>query len=731
MSKISRSKIVLFSSLSATAAIAAIAVPLIHQQFGLAHLNNDFSNTKEGNKNKILAFINDNKKINQSMLTGQLKIDEEKHSYSDRSFVTVDEAFQQGWFDFQINSAFDYNLYKSDLNARLAYVKANSTNSTYPIVGLKIYAGQAETYSEIIYEYSESSLGGFKQTGEELIINSIVNDINNDPKKYFLLKEDVGNFGDLGLYAKNIKSEDFEFIKNKLIKQLKENNYFIDLTNVEVDNVIPSNLNLTYDVTFDNGETQFKKTYNKAVISGLDIEFGVDDPVWKVKNFIKENKDSLLTDLYQYFEYDEPGSETDKPEEKPYQEAEKLTIDDAYQKNLIKFNSKNENIYNISNAGLFLEFRTYQQTVQLADNNPSAAEKSVFPSPFDSTTPMYRLFLTSYKGTPREYTESFVIEGTKQEGKFKISETQKKMEKLDNLLDELNLDVDNFLEIESVTLEGPLKQEKPNNPSQPSPFVDFQSTDIPFVILKNAYEKYKEDDFKYDIPFDFKLKVNKKPLDDIKNKTQKDELNDLLNKVVEQINKLTIKDKLEGIVVNENQNFYQFKVNVVMGEKDKDLFISTQNYGLVKVDETQFKDENQYFKKQVDEVAKFLNGGTAPNGTPNASNNNKKYIKINIAKNDNGEQISQANAVELMKQAQWNKIFTSVSVYNVPDNIIDFPDFDEFVKIDIDFDDLAKKDWKEIDKIIKDKKLTINLIVSKHGQSQKVPIEFNFSDLFV
>ena len=278
MSKISRSKIVLFSSLSATAAIAAIAVPLIHQQFGLAYLNNDFSNTKEGNKNKILAFINDSKKINQSMLTGQLKIDEEKHSYSDRSFVTVDEAFQQGWFDFQINSAFDYNLYKSDLNARLAYVKANSTNSTYPIVGLKIYAGQAETYSEIIYEYSESSLGGFKQTGEELIINSIINDINNDPKKYFLLKEDVGNFGDLGLYAKNIKSEDFEFIKNDSIKELKENNYFIDLTNVEVDNVIPSNLNLTYDVTFDNGETQFKKTYNKTVISGLDIEFGVDDP---------------------------------------------------------------------------------------------------------------------------------------------------------------------------------------------------------------------------------------------------------------------------------------------------------------------------------------------------------------------------------------------------------------------------------------------------------------------
>ena len=728
MSKISRSKIVLFSSLSATAAIAAIAVPLIHQQFGLAHLNNDFSNTKEGNKNKILAFINDNKKINQSMLTGQLKIDEEKHSYSDRSFVTVDEAFQQGWFDFQINSAFDYNLYKSDLNARLAYVKANSTNSTYPIVGLKIYAGQAETYSEIIYEYSESSLGGFKQTGEELIINSIVNDINNDPKKYFLLKEDVGNFGDLGLYAKNIKSEDFEFIKNKLIKQLKENNYFIDLTNVEVDNVIPSNLNLTYDVTFDNGETEFKKTYNKAVISGLDIEFGVDDPVWKVKNFIKENKESLLTDLYQYFEYDEPGSETDKPEEKPYQEAEKLTIDDAYQKNLIKFNSKNENIYNVSNAGLFLEFRTYQQTVQLANNNPAAAEKSVFPSPFDSTTPMYRLYLTSYKGTPREYTESFVIEGTKQEGKFQVSEVEKEMEKLDNLLDELNLDVDNFLKIKSVTLEGPLDQEKPTNPV---PFANFTSSDIPFVILKNAYEKYKEDDFKYDIPFDFELELEQTQLDTITDQSKKNELKTLLDKVVEQINKLTIKDKLEGIVVNENQNFYQFKVNVVMGEKDQDLFISTQNYGLVKVNETQFKDENQYFKTQVDEVAKFLNGGSAPTTTPNTSNSNKQYIKINIAKNDDGEQISQANAVELMKQAQWNKIFASVSVYNIPDNIIDFPDFDEFVKIDIDFDDLAKKDWKEIDEIIKDKKLIINLIVWKHGQSKKVPIEFNFSDLFV
>ena len=750
MSKINRSKIVLFSSLTTAAVTAAVLVPVLQSQYGLSRMDQDLSFSQEGNRNRILNFINDSNKINQSILSGQLQVDETKHSYADRSFITVSEAYDQNWFEFKTSGSLKYNLYKDDLSAELAYVKASITNSTYPVVGLRIYAGQGDTYSEVIYEYSESSLSGFKQTGEELIINNIIDDINKNPKKYFKLKEEVGKFGDLGLYAKNIKTEDFDFIDNKLIKDLKENFYFIELTGLEVDNVVPSNLILTYDVIFDNGTTQFKKTYNKVTINGIDIEFGVDDPKSKVKNFIKENKESLLADLYQYFEFDDPNSSEDKPDETNpstfADEPVKMDMQEAYQKNLIKFNPKNDNIYTITNAGLFLEFRTYQQQVtkakQDATNPATTPEQSVFPNPFDSTTPMYRLYLTSYRGTPKEYTESFVIEGTKQEGKFKVSEKQKEMEKLDALLDELNLNVDDFIKLKQVDLKGPLQKGTTKNKAQQT---TTQSNEIPFVILKNAYDKYKEDNVKYEIPFDFTLELNQSKLSEIQSKDKQDELKTELQKVIDQLNKLTIEDKLEGIEINQGQqDFYQFKVNIVLGEKNKDLFISTQNYALVQVDQSKFKKEEEYYKDQVDKVVAFLNGTSsgggsnpspfapAPSAPPATGTNspNKDSIKINIVTDDSGQKITEANAVEFMKQAQWDKIFSSVTILNLPDGIIEYPDFDTPVKVDIDFSDLARKDYQAIEQIIKDKKITIKLLVSKNSQPQSISVEFTFDELF-
>ena len=750
MSKINRSKIVLFSSLTTAAVTAAVLVPVLQSQYGLSRMDQDLSFSQEGNRNRILNFINDSNKINQSILSGQLQVDETKHSYADRSFITVSEAYDQNWFEFKTSGSLKYNLYKDDLSAELAYVKASITNSTYPVVGLRIYAGQGDTYSEVIYEYSESSLSGFKQTGEELIINNIVDDINKNPKKYFKLKEEIGKFGDLGLYAKNIKTEDFDFIDNKLIKDLKENFYFIELTGLEVDNVVPSNLILTYDVIFDNGTTQFKKTYNKVTINGIDIEFGVDDPKSKVKNFIKENKESLLADLYQYFEFDDPNSSEDKPDETSpstfADEPVKMDMQEAYQKNLIKFNPKNDNIYTITNAGLFLEFRTYQQQVTRAKQDAAdpavTIEQSVFPNPFDSTTPMYRLYLTSYRGTPKEYTESFVIEGTKQEGKFKVSEKQKEMEKLDALLDELNLNVDDFIKLKQVDLKGPLQKGTTKNKAQQT---TTQSTEIPFVILKNAYDKYKEDNVKYEIPFDFTLELNQSKLSEIQSKDKQDELKTELQKVIDQLNKLTIEDKLEGIEINQGQqDFYQFKVNIVLGEKNKDLFISTQNYALVQVDQSKFKKEEEYYKDQVDKVVAFLNGTSgggsnpspfappAPSVPPATGTNspNKDSIKINIVTDDSGQKITEANAVEFMKQAQWDKIFSSVTILNLPDGIIEYPDFDTPVKVDIDFSDLARKDYQEIEQIIKAKKITIKLLVSKNSQPQSISVEFTFEELF-
>ena len=703
-------KLILFSALSALTVTAAVVAPVLQHRLARPAINNDFSNTQVGNRNRILNFINDAKKINQSLLSGQLSVDEIAHPYADRSFVTVAEAQQQGWFDFNLHSAFKLNLYLDDLGAELAYIKANITNSTYPVVGLRIFAGQDETYSEIIYEYSESGLSGFKQTSEELSINKIVNAIENTPQAFFELKKDIGKFGDPGLYAKNVKLEDFELIDNDKIKILKANDYFLELTNVEVNKVIPSELELTYNVIFDNGLTQFKKTYNKVTITNFDIEYGVDDPESKVKNFIKENEKTYLADLYQYFEYDPPKPDEDNPAS--LETSTKPTMATAYQNNWIKFNSKSENLYTITNAGLFLEFKPY------SDSN----KNDVFPSPFDSSTPMYRLYLTSYKDTPLQYTQPVVIEGTKQEGAFQASNVQNEMEALDALLDELNVNVDDFLQLESITLEGPLANAEP--PKPPVPFGSSATAKtIPFDILKTAYDKYKEDGDKYSQPFNFKIKLDESKLTEIKDEAKKDKLKTTLKKVVEATNKLTIADKLEAIENNDQDNFQQFKVNIALGTKESDLFISTDNYALIRVDEQLFTGADQYYGTQVKKVVDFIK-----------DQKNKQFIKINLVSDDD-QILSQANAVALMRQGQWKKVFSSVTLLNLKD-VITYPDFDTPVKVAINFDKLGVLTDEQIAQIIEKQQIAFAFLVSKNGQEQEISwdgsdkILFRFDELF-
>ena len=722
--KVKLTKWIGLTSLTSLIFFGAVVGPILYDQFKNVRLTNDFSNTKIGNKNRILNFINDSQKINQSLLSGQLKIVPGKQNTSaDRSFITVQEAIDQEWFSFELHSAFNFNLYQDNLFAEQAYIKPNVTNSTYPVVGLRIFAGEGETYSEAIYEYPESSLNGFKQTSEELRINEIVDQISNEPTTYFQLKEDgPGQFGDNGLYGKNIKIDDFDFIKNQKLKELKEQNYFVELTNVEVDKVIPSNLELTFNVIYDNGITQFRKNFNKAIIKGLDVEFGVDDPVSRVKNFIETNKTTYIADLHQYFEYEPPKDENGK--------AQKQTMQEAYQQGLIKFNSKNENLFTVTNAGLFLEFKPYEPTTNAKQGQapaPATTEQNVFPNRFDSTTPMYRLFLTSYKDTPLEYTESFIVEGIKQEGAFASSSIQTDVEKLDAMLDQLNANVEDFLTLKTITLENDLES---GNADPVNPFADAtKPLKIPFKILQTAFSKYKEDSIKFKIPFNFTIEMNQTAIGGITQSPNfdKTEFQQLLNKAVESINKLTIEDKLEAIETNEvpgtngtaAKTANQFKVNVSLGDKEKDLFISTANYALIEIPATFFTADEDYYKAQVDEVATHIK---------NTSNVND--IRVQLVQ-ENNENISKAQAIDLMRKAQWTKVFSGISVLNLPTTKIMFSDYDEAVSITINFNALGAWDSIKIEDAIKKEKIMLPILVSKANQVQQIDtVEIPFTNIF-
>lgn len=668
-----KKNIVVLSSLSLLGVAVlstAIAVPISLEQNKKQEIINNFSNTYEGNKNRIIEFLNNSTKINQSILNGTVSIKKE-FSYIDRSFITIDEAKKNNWFDFQLHSVFENILYENDLNASFEYIKPNSTNSTYPVVGIKIFRGEGENYYESIYQYAENGLNGFKQTKEEATIEKIISDIKKDNLKYFQLNQEIGKVGDLGLYAKNIKSNSFDK-KIDILSNLRKNNYEINITNVEVDKFFPTNLILTYDVIYEDGDVSFKKTYLKTTITGFDIEYGVDDPKSKVQKFIKDNKESYISNLYQYFKYEKEEGDT------------KISAREAYEKNKIKFIPTDSALSTSNSAGIVIEFRSF--------GNEEPNKLNIFPNIEKSNTPMYRLYISSYKDTPLEYSEDVVIEGVGQSDDFKTSQNEIDMNKLidffDNSTDKY---IDDYFLIDQIDLQN-------------GPFNGKQIADIPFSIFKTAYDKFKENSIKYKAPFNFTIKLNDQKVNEI----QDQEIKTLLEKVKTSVNKLDLETKF--IKFENDRNI--FSINIGLGEKENDLFIGLNSISL---NVEGFKEENEYYTNQVDTVLNFIQTGT---------NSKKLWIKY---KSDEGK-IFENQAIEYIKHAQWDKIFDSISLLEIP--AIEFPDYDEQVKIHISFNELKKYDSSEINKIINDRKLKLPISIQKKGIEKIYLLEKSFDDLF-
>ena len=163
----------------------------------------------------------------------------------------------------------------------------------------------------------------------------------------------------------------------------------------------------------------------------------------------------------------------------------------------------------------------------------------------------------------------------------------------------------------------------------------------------------------------------------------------------------------------------QFKVNVSLGDKEKDLFISTANYALIEIPATFFTADEDYYKAQVDEVATHIK---------NTSNVND--IRVQLVQ-ENNENISKAQAIDLMRKAQWTKVFSGISVLNLPTTKIMFSDYDEAVSITINFNALGAWDSIKIEDAIKKEKIMLPILVSKANQVQQIDtVEIPFTNIF-
>lgn len=680
MKKISKQKKIKCTCLiilGVSAISLAFSIPIVLNNNQVRKLNVNYENTFEGNKNKINDFFNDSKNLGYSTLNGSLTTD---LSYKERSFWTIEKAIEDNKFNFELPTAFKYKLHENELQANLAYIKPNANGSTYPIVGVRIFKGSGENYYESIYQYTESGLNGFKQSKKELNLVKIIDKVEENNRDYFKLKKEVGSVGQLGLYAKNIKKDDFDENNAKLI-ELKKNNYFINITDIEVDKVFPSNLTITYDISYIDNSEFYKKTYIKTTIRGFDIELGIDDAKSRVKNFIKENKNGYLSELYQYFSYEKQKDQT-----------EKETVQDAYLKNKIKFLPTDSVLSKLNSSGIVIEFNLY--------DSKDLNNLHVIPSQFDSKTPSYKLDLISYKNSPNEYRESIFIEGKEQEGEFIETENEKNMNELDQYLNDNSINIDRYLKIESLNLTNDVFLTKTAGTA-------LNTSDIPFEIFQESYYRFKENDEKYKLPFQFKIGLNEEG-----NKLESN-IKLRLNKVIESINKIEdLKLKMIDIVSENNKNYLE--LNVSLGEKNKDLFISLNNTAKIIIDKNvNFKDESDYYKNQINSVLEFIKK------TP-------KNVWFNLVE-ENGK-ITKELVMKYISEGKFEKVFSSITLLNSP--TVDLPDYDNPVQLNIDFNYLKGLSKNDINKMVENIKnntsIEVQLIIFKNTQSQFYKIQYQF-----
>lgn len=543
----------LFSSLFIGVAVTSFVVPIAIDSAKLQKPNVDYSDTPIGNKNRVDDFLNNSKLINSNLLQNSLEIygkkdligeEGKKLTPDQRSFITIETSWRNYLFKLNLSSKMYYELYNHQIDVELAYVKPNKINSSAPTVGIRFIKGE---YSRI-YEYDENYLYGFQKSIVDNDISQAVVDIKKNANKYFNLKTEKGKIGDAGIYTKNINPSDLtNNTGTKEIEKLNEKEYLISITNVKADNFVPSKLIITYDIFYKD---EFIKTSEKTELNGFDIEEGVDDPISKVKNYIKKDN-SLLKSLHQYFKYDAP-------------KGDKITVEDAYKQNLFSFKLSNNAKNSLEQEGIDITFDLDDKTNKLVYTNIN-----------DSTMPVFVVNVISYKNQGNQYSEKYSIEGIDQRGEFKKSQEEEKVNSLSNYIIQNNILIEDFVDI-NLDLKGE--------------FEKYKKSEIPFSFVLKAFEEYKKDENKNNkAPFAILL-TKKKDLPD-------SNMNLILEEVLTNTNNYDIKDVIQEI--NDINNKINISITYGLGERNKNQYLELIDQFIFEDVFKDFMNERTYFTNQI------------------------------------------------------------------------------------------------------------------------------------
>lgn len=700
-------KIFGFSLLFFASASAAIVAPIIIDKNIKPSLNlNNSVDSYENNKIRTNYFVDQVLNPNYYKLSSSLKIygkdgvigtTDTELTMSERSLISVKDAYENGMFKFEITEpSILYQMIKVyNINYELAYIRPFNNDSSYATVGIKLYAGENSSYYETIFEYKETSIYGFKRVYQEKQLEDHIKDIELNASKYFQLNNSVGKVGDVGIYAKNIKVENLNTNTEK-VKDLNKNDFFIQINSCYSDSTNPTLLRINFLISYEkNDEMYYKNSY--TYLSGFDIELGVDDPVSKLKNFIKD-QESWLNNLYQYFKYEAPEDlET------------KYTVREAYEKGLIKFEETYAIQNNLDSRGISLQFKTFEEEQTYINKTGKKNELTVSNYINDSTTPMYRIYLTSYSNTPLEYTESFLIEGLNQEGQFKISDQEKSMEALNEYLIQ---ETKGFEDIFELNKTNPI----PLNVNYFKDDATFANNKypIPFEIVNELYKKYTSDENQiyehYDAPFagtfTFTLKneiINNLPTD-FKYNEEIFNLNEIVNQILSSMNDST-QTWDEQITELDNTTI---KFRVTNGKKSEGNVFESLNWLEINVSSI-FTNYTEYLRTQLTNIENTLNQNNIfivlSQGV-----NNKETIKL------------------WLSERKFNSIFSNVFIYNT-NTQIKYPELLPSLETEIDFSYFNSLTLEQINKINETETITINIKISLNNTSKFIKVTKTFTEI--
>ncbi|MBR3259335.1 MAG: hypothetical protein IKG09_01065, partial [Mycoplasmataceae bacterium] len=339
-----------------------------------------------------------------------------------------------------------------------------------------------------------------------------------------------------------------------------------------------------------------------------------------------------------------------------------------------------------------------------------------------STTPMYRLYFTSYENTPIEYTESVLLEGLAQEGDFAKSQEEQDMRAFYNYLVEQNYGLENIFGFVSSS-QNPLALSdyflKENK-------VTFQNGkySIPFELVFSLYEKYTNSLNLYSNPyskpfnnFTFELKLKDDKNQNISLPTnysfesKEYNLDAISKKILESMNNKENGDfdfQLDSITNDNSSKNYLINLNVCLGSNTQGtLYTNVEPLEIYVFDF--FESKETYNRKILKELSSAI--------TQNPAN-----IEIDVL----AENVNKLG--EYIENRQFSELFKNVSVFNL-NYQIPFPELQPKFELKVNLDYFNSLNKQAIDQIISSKSMEIEIIISIEGAKEFIKVTKNFSDL--